>query len=186
MLGKLLLSEVRGPRDELEKRLAGADGPIWLKALKKFLRREEVWPRWPAVGEVFKLTLDGNAPENQPLAMLKSDGYDSPERWKHSGKKVGGIETKLFKLVSVGYQPNFESVLRELRKHGRIPGGQWREALKRKFLLPPGRFVGVADSSWVSPHGDAHFPCVRADGSSGFIWVIDDFDASWLWLIEVK
>jgi len=43
MLGRLPLSETRGPRDELEDRLAGAKGEIWLAALKRFLREENPW-----------------------------------------------------------------------------------------------------------------------------------------------
>jgi hypothetical protein len=43
MLGRLPLSEVRGPRDDLETRLAGADGEFWLQALKRFLRKEDPW-----------------------------------------------------------------------------------------------------------------------------------------------
>jgi hypothetical protein len=44
MLGKLPLSEIQGPRDDLEQRLAGDDGEKWLAALKRFLRKENPWP----------------------------------------------------------------------------------------------------------------------------------------------
>ena len=40
MLGKLPLSEIRGPRDDLEEKLAGPEGGKWLESLKKFLRKE--------------------------------------------------------------------------------------------------------------------------------------------------
>ncbi|MDD5566642.1 MAG: hypothetical protein PHH01_00405 [Patescibacteria group bacterium] len=43
MLGKLPLSEIRGPRDDLEEKLSGAQGPMWLRAFKQFLRRENPW-----------------------------------------------------------------------------------------------------------------------------------------------
>jgi len=43
MLGNLPLSEIRGPRDDFEEKLAGADGPRWLAAFKRFLRRENPW-----------------------------------------------------------------------------------------------------------------------------------------------
>lgn len=44
MLGMLPLSEVRGPRDDLEERLAGSEGnTVWLPALKRFLRKENPW-----------------------------------------------------------------------------------------------------------------------------------------------
>lgn len=44
MLGKLPLSEIRGPRDAFEERLAGEDGSKWLDAFKRFLRKENPWP----------------------------------------------------------------------------------------------------------------------------------------------
>jgi hypothetical protein len=43
MLGKLPLSEVQGPRDDLESKLAGGEGEVWLTEFKKFLRREPCW-----------------------------------------------------------------------------------------------------------------------------------------------
>ena len=44
MLGTLSLSDVQGPMDELQSRLAGGEGQIWLQALKRFLRKEDSWP----------------------------------------------------------------------------------------------------------------------------------------------
>ncbi len=44
MLGKLPLSEIRGPRDAFEEKLAGEDGEKWLEAFKRFLRKENPWP----------------------------------------------------------------------------------------------------------------------------------------------
>lgn len=46
MLGKLLLSAVQGPRDELERHLSGENGDVWLRELKKFLQREPCWVPW--------------------------------------------------------------------------------------------------------------------------------------------
>ena len=40
MLGVLSLSDIQGPMDELQSRLAGKDGQIWLNNLKRFLRKE--------------------------------------------------------------------------------------------------------------------------------------------------
>ncbi len=44
MLGTLSLSDVQGPRNELEKRLASETGEEWLGALNRFLRKENPWP----------------------------------------------------------------------------------------------------------------------------------------------
>lgn len=43
MLGDLLLSEVQGPRDDFETKLASQDGKWWLHEFKKFLRKEATW-----------------------------------------------------------------------------------------------------------------------------------------------
>lgn len=43
MLGNLALSDVWGPLGQLVARLAGDEGPEWLEALKKFLRKENPW-----------------------------------------------------------------------------------------------------------------------------------------------
>lgn len=43
MLGNIPLSEIQGPRNDFEQRLAGIDGEIWLTAFKRFLRKENPW-----------------------------------------------------------------------------------------------------------------------------------------------
>ena len=43
MLGKLPLSEIQGPRDDFEQKLAGDDGEIWFFEFKRFLRKEPTW-----------------------------------------------------------------------------------------------------------------------------------------------
>ncbi len=143
-------------------------------------------PAWLALNKVFELTLDGDAPENDPLQMVRAYGCSDPEKWKHTGMKVIGRETRRFKLVEIGYKPNFESVKKALARHGSIPEGQWREALKKRFLGAPGRLVGVADVSWFDPFGYPYFPCVNDDGASAFGWIDRGFFEYWLWLVEVK
>jgi len=75
-------------------------------------------PAYPAVGEVFELTFDGDVPENQPLEIVRYFGYN-PEGWKHKGLRVGGKQTCRFKLVQVGYCPNLEVVQERLKVHGK-------------------------------------------------------------------
>lgn len=164
--------------------------PKWVEAAKRFLRKENPWPKveelipWPRPNEVFELTLDGDASENQPLAMVKADGYDGP--WQHNGSTVKGRETRRFKLVEIGSQPNCESVKTACQKHGKIPEGQWREVMKKKFTDSPGRLVGIADASWVSPSGLTFFPYVTAGGASSFLWSGYAWNDHWLWLVEVE
>lgn len=126
---------------------------------------------YPADGEVFALTLDGDAPENQPLEMVRRDGYGNPAR--------------RFKLVSIGYCQNWEEVLRRLAGHGRIPEGLCRNAFKNAFKSDGKGPVGVANPSWVNPDGSACFPCVNSDGESSFRWTVSDFSDRWRWLVEV-
>jgi hypothetical protein len=44
MLGLLPLSQVRGPRNTLDERLAGKNGPMWLKRLNHMLREQMTVP----------------------------------------------------------------------------------------------------------------------------------------------
>lgn len=138
------------------------------------------------VGEVFELTLDGDDAENDPVEMVRRDGYSKPEQWQFNGTRVAGVQTRRFKLVSVGYCRTFDRLTRKLIKYGTIPEGQWREALKAAYQHDGKGPVGIADSSWVRPDGYAHFPCVRTLGSSYFHWTGFDFHARWRWLVEVS
>ena len=121
----------------------------------------------------------------QPLDMVRRAGYD-PKDWQFTGKQVGETQTRCFKWVSVGYQPNLDAVRAECAKHGRVPEGQWREAVNQMFQ-PDGQHPrGVADPSWVDPNTDARFPYVLSDGFSNFGWAGGDRDDGWLWLVEVS
>lgn len=142
---------------------------------------------YPEIGEVFELTRDGNDPNSDPIVMVRRDGYDQPERWKFKGEYLIGAQTLQFKLVSIGYQPNFDAVLLALAGHGCIPGGQWREVFKVRFTKPDGKGpIGIADASWVFPNDDSGFPCVHTGGGSGFHGTGPGFSDSWRWLVEVS
>jgi len=73
MLGNLPLSEVRGPKGDLDEKLAGSDGAMWLTAFKRFLRKKNPWPtfpvRWIVTLGVYK------TPEAYEQA-LESAGFD--------------------------------------------------------------------------------------------------------------
>lgn len=137
-----------------------------------------------ADGAEFEMTLNGDAPENQPLEMVRRDGYSG--RWKHSGPTVKGTQTQCFKWVAVGYQPNFDAVRTALAPYGKIPEGQWREAVKHMFESDGEHPRGIADSSWVDPFGNADFPYVSTYGNSYFRWAGGDFRVAWRWLVEVS
>ncbi|MBU2101201.1 hypothetical protein KKH05_00530 [Patescibacteria group bacterium] len=44
MLGESALAEAAGPLKTFFEKLAGSDGPAWLGAFKRFLRKEDPWP----------------------------------------------------------------------------------------------------------------------------------------------
>ena len=140
----------------------------------------------PPVGEVFELTLNGDAPENQPLAMVaNSDSDCSPRNWTHNGSVVKGVASHHFRLVAVGYQRNLGAVIKALAPHGKIPEGQWREAFKASFASNGIHPVGIADPSWTNPSFGAVFPCVRSNDDSSFYWAGERLSSYWLWLVEV-
>ncbi len=70
MLGMLPLSAIRGPRDAFEEKLAGDDGPMWLAAFNRFLRKENPWAtrliRWT-------LTIGGKG-KDALLTELEANG----------------------------------------------------------------------------------------------------------------
>lgn len=146
-------------------------------------------PTYPADGEVFELTLDADAPENQPLEMVRRFGYN-PEgwQWQYTSKKVlSGKQTRRFKLVAVGYCRDLKEVRQKLATHGEIPEGQWIMAFKAAYPQPDGKGpVGVADPSWVFPDGDVYFPYVGTDGGSRFRWADYARGDSWRWLVAVS
>lgn len=147
---------------------------------------QPVVPAYPQVGEVFELTFDGDAPENQPLEIVRYFGYN-PEGWKHKGLRVGGKQTCRFKLVQVGYCRNLDEVKERLKKYGKIPGGQWLKAFKMAYPQPDGNGpIGVADSSWVNPDGLARFPVVGSGGDLRFGWAGVARGDRWRWLVAVE
>ena len=141
----------------------------------------------PADGVEFELTLDFGAPENDPIAMVRADGYSEPENWKYTGKKLSGIQTRSFKLVRVGYCRNLDEVREKLAQYGPVPGGQWRGAFKAAFPKPDGNGpIGFADPSWVHPNGRVFFPFISSGGGSNFRWADFELDKSWRWLVPAS
>lgn len=141
---------------------------------------------YPRDGEVFELTLRGDAPENHPLVMVEcTEG--GPTGWRHNGPMVTGQLTRRFKLVRVGGDcPNFQAVQEGLEAYGQHEG-QWIMAFRADFSQPDGRGpIGVADASWMSPYGNAHFPYVRTDGRLNFRKAHERQSARWRWLVPAE
>lgn len=142
---------------------------------------------YPADGVEFELTLDFDAPEVGPIAMVSADGYSSPEKWKFTGQKLSGIQTHRFKLVRVGDCRNLDEVREKLAQYGEVPAGQWRAAFKAAYPKPDGQGpIGFADPSWVYPVGFVGFPCVYSDGGSFFGWAAGGHDGGWRWFVPAS
>lgn len=164
---------------------------------KRLLENLVVATAIPADNEVFELTLDGDAPENDPIEMVKRDGYSEPEKWQFTGRKITGTQTCRFKLVRVGDCHNFDEVRQRLVLYGVVPNGQWREAFKDKYPRPDGRGpIGFCGLSWVRPIGDRVFRVFPSLIDKGGAWLscfnspdgvgLDLHDARWRWLVVVS
>lgn len=148
--------------------------------------------RYPQIGEVFDLTLDGSLPENTPLGVIKvfhkgSYEYnkDNPEDWRHNGQVVTDKQTRKFMLVKIGNQPNLAAAKSVLeKKYGTTPEGQWMKAFKDAYPKDDGNGpIGVADSSWIYPNGHIRFPCVHTGGRPHFDRGDYDLYTYWRWLV---
>ena len=69
MLGNLSLSDTQGPRKDIEDKLAGSKGTMWLRRLKRFLRGENPF----GVPKTFEVTTDGRSGE-QHITDLEAQG----------------------------------------------------------------------------------------------------------------
>ena len=145
---------------------------------------EPAVPAYPAIGEVFELTLDSNVPENQPLQIVRDCGYTG--KWRHNGRTVKGKQTRRFKFAQAGYQPDLDGVKAALPTSGSVEG-QWIKAFKAAYPQPDGNGpVGIADASWFNPSGGVYFPIVDTDGRLNFYWADNDQDANWRWLVPAE
>ena len=72
MLGKNALAQVAGPFQDFAQKLGGPDGPSWLEAFKRFLRKEEPWTKFPTWRTI---TLGTHKSASALLTALGSTGY---------------------------------------------------------------------------------------------------------------
>jgi hypothetical protein len=116
--------------------------------------------------------------------MVKNYGHN-PAVWHHIGGQVEGHQAGRFKFVRVGPCATWGELVRKLQARGRIPEGQWIEAVKNILGLDSNGPIGVADASWVGPDCCCHFPGIDLRGRSGFYRTDDGFHGNWRWLIEI-
>ena len=139
---------------------------------------------YPAVGEIFELTLNGDDFTNDPIEMVRRCGYDGFERWQFEGECVVGTQSRPFMLVGIGDQLNFSEVRKALAEYGPFQEGQWREAFMAAYPEPNGKGpMGVADPSWRGPDGFLYFPYINTGGRPHFNRASTTFLDCWLWLV---
>src|SRR3989344_4485364 len=88
---------------------------------------------YPKVGKIFELTLDGDVVD--PIAMGCYGKPQDSHSLRFTGAQILGKQTRLFTLVSVGHCYIIDEVRQKLVPHGRIPKGQWREALRAAYRM---------------------------------------------------
>ncbi|MFY9462741.1 MAG: hypothetical protein WAP52_00965 [Candidatus Sungiibacteriota bacterium] len=146
---------------------------------------------YPTDGEVFELTIDGDAQENDPMnRTFLIYEHTAVMPWRHIGKKVSGVQTRQFKLVPLGtIDEPLSGVIEKLQSYGRIPEGQWRNAFKRTYPRADGRrTICIADPSWIDPRRGRHcYPGIYSNGD--MLLNAADYpyhDDSCRWLIDVS
>ncbi len=143
----------------------------------------------PADGVEFQLTLK-NIPD--PMQMVRRGGNGSgynPTSWQYNGSPPTP-RTGRFKLVRVGDCLNLYEVMEKLKRHGKLPEGQWREAFTEVYPLNDGNGpIGFADPKWVGINAVANFPVCDGAGRewrSRFGWAGRGRYRLWRWLVEVE
>lgn len=138
---------------------------------------------YPEIGLEFELTLNGDRQASQPLAMVYNYGYHE-KGWRYNGQAVTGLVTRTFKLVSVGRCVNWNELIGRAKALGRIPEGQWLEALLAAYPEYDNQgSVGVADNSWTDHYKRSRFPALSRGGQPFFYWADTNYDARWRWLV---
>ena len=100
MLGRLPLSEIRGPRDDFEEKLAGEEGELWLEQFKLFLRKEPCWVR---KDNNVQPTTAPTAPFAYPDTVLRLRDF-----WAECWRVVGGQDLAGASLTLPTYQTGFD------------------------------------------------------------------------------
>lgn len=140
----------------------------------------------PQVGEVFKLELDADVPENTPDGMIKAFGHNHRD-WGFTCIPLTGKLERNFKLVQIGPQPDLKAAKERLEaEYGPTPSGQWMKAFNDAYPKPDDKGpIGVADFSWAYPGGFSRFPYVGYDGKPGFYHPGIGLGEGWRWLVSV-
>src|SRR6056297_54745 len=143
--------------------------------------------------EIFELTLYPEMNKHSEILCGKYKAHRVHTAWKgQTVECVTGVHK--FKLVSIARQKDFDSVQKELEKHGRIPCVQWIEAFKSRFPISDGLgWVIVADPAFYtevwSGHGTSYLFLSGYKGKQWdghFEWCKTKNREDWRWLVMVE
>ncbi|KKT89992.1 MAG: hypothetical protein A3C01_02205 [Candidatus Yanofskybacteria bacterium RIFCSPHIGHO2_02_FULL_44_36b] len=152
MLGKLSLPDVQGPRDDLERKWAGNDGPLWLEAIKWLLKQDprqlkiqNLKPNPPKIGRFWKKAGPNAIRVNLKAApSLPFDGatiaHHEGKGWALVEKRGGGlyINRRKFSLYRSERQVNGRT----------LKGYELRDELTDKPVFN----ATLADALYENPH----------------------------------
>lgn len=134
MLGRLPLSAVRGPKDDLDNLLAGNDGEVVLVEFKKFVKRQSCWG--PAMfehnehGHIIVTVMGLDLTGAQEIEQLKTAGYivsdyakfcllsNKKDGYDKNHRLVGGQSSKLALMPGKEIERNSDRTTENLRKRG--------------------------------------------------------------------
>lgn len=93
---QLALHDVRGPLNDLNEKLCGEEGPLWLAAFNRFLRKENPWEQQEPTRSIPPAATVATYPTpfvrgltwQQRIDACKFDWVD-PEVWEYIDKFVG-------------------------------------------------------------------------------------------------
>ena len=177
MLGTLPLSEIRGPRNDLDEKLAGPNGRRWLREFNRFLRQEPTW-QTPAALEVVS---DGRSGTDF-IRTLKAANWRISDWAQDVMKKPAFTATNStrYKLVVIkGDEFDHDPTTDEIRAL----------ASERNYLTPPAEvapllreFLSDKDLETMGVFWLAvmHEPIIDSDGRPGVLFVNRDHDGRWL------
>ena len=98
MLGNLSLSDTQGPRKDIEDKLAGPKGTMWLRRLKRFLRGENPF----GVPKTFEVTTNGRSGDQHITDLeVQGDRVDDYAQELLRGKEFVATDGKTYKLAII-------------------------------------------------------------------------------------
>lgn len=135
---RLALRDVRGPLNDLNEKLSGEEGHVWLPALNQFLRKENPWKQGsagaavlPDVAKVYPTPFVPSLTWKQRIEACKFD-YVDPEIWQYIESFIEIADEDSAEL-NIG--------LDRFKRQMTSSGVESFQAQNRKKMISPARFL---------------------------------------------